>query len=98
MVEWLQLVFRTWGGFIAGFGLLLASVAGFLLTSRLAVLRLGTSLAILIALGRFLISNVLIRSDYIVFVAALFAMALVATSLFLWQSLQRPTIANSRRI
>jgi hypothetical protein len=81
MLDWLRIVFRTWGGFLAGFGLLLASVAGFMLTSRLAVLKLGTSVAILIAFSRFLFSNVLIGSDYIALVGALFAGALVVASL-----------------
>jgi hypothetical protein len=81
MLEWLRIVFRTWGGFLIGFGLLLSSVAGYLLTSRTAVLTLGTSVAILIAFGRFLASNVLIGSAYIGFVGTLFAVALVVASL-----------------
>ena len=77
MEEWLQIVFRTWGGFMASFGLLIASVAGYLLTARGAVLRWGTSLAVLLAFGRFLLSNVQLHSDYLGFVGALFAAALL---------------------
>jgi len=81
MLQWLRIVFGTWGGFLAGFGILLSSVAGFLLTSRPAVLRWGTSVALLVAFGRFLASNLLIGSDYIAFVGTLFATALVVVSL-----------------
>jgi hypothetical protein len=82
MVEWLQIVFRTWGGFMAGFGLLMASVAGYLMTSRIAVLKLGASLAVLIAFGRFLASNVLIHSDFLWFVGVLFTVSVLVSLLF----------------
>jgi hypothetical protein len=97
MVEWLQIVFRTWGGFMAGFGLLMSSVAGYLLTSRIALLKLGTSLALLVALGRFLASNVLIHSDYLWFVAALFAVAVLVSLLFLLSLLRPSAILSDHR-
>jgi hypothetical protein len=77
MLDWLQIVFRTWGGFVLGFGLLLVSVAGFLITARPAWLRWGVGGAVLVAFGRFLVSNVVIGSDYLWFVGMLFSIALV---------------------
>ena len=75
LVTWLQIVFRTWGGFLAGFGVLLLAVAGYLLTLRSSLLKWGTSLALLIAFGRFLVSNLVIGSDFLPFVGGLFALA-----------------------
>lgn len=77
MVEWLRIVFRTWGGFIAAFGILLLSVATYMITSRPVLLCWGVALALAVAFGRFLASNVMIRSDFVWFVGALFALALI---------------------
>lgn len=83
MLQWLRIVFQTWGGFLAGFGILIVSVASYLLTSRIAILKAGTSVAVLVAFGRFLASNVLINSDFILFVGVLFAAATLAALLLL---------------
>lgn len=40
-LEWLGTVFRTWGGFIAGFGVLLLGIGGFLLSGRARLPVLG---------------------------------------------------------
>lgn len=82
MAGWLQIVFRTWGGFMAGFGFLLSSVAGYFITSRTELLELGTSFAVLIAFGGFLASNLQIHSAYLWFVGALFTAALLVSLLF----------------
>jgi hypothetical protein len=76
-LEWLRIVFRTWGGFIAGLGILLLGVAGYLLTMRAGVLRYAIAASLLVAFGRFLVSNVLIRSEYLWFIAVLFGLAVV---------------------
>lgn len=78
MVEWLRIVFRTLGGFMAAFGILMVSVAGYMITSRPALLSWGLVFAILVAFGRFLASNIAIHSDYLWFIGALFAIALLA--------------------
>ncbi len=84
MWRWLGIVFRTWGAFIAGFGVLLVAVAGYLLTLSPKVLVWGVTFAVLEAFGQFLRSNLSLHSDYLWFVAALFALAvLTATGLVL---------------
>ena len=58
MVDWLRIVFRTWGGFMTGFGVLMASVAMYMITSRAILLSCGLVFALLVAFGRFLASNI----------------------------------------
>lgn len=82
MVEWLRIIFRTWGGFMAAFGILMVSVAGYMITSRPALLSWGVVFAVLVAFGRFLASNIVIHSEYIWFIGALFAIAVVAALRF----------------
>ena len=88
MVEWLRIVFRTLGGFVAAFGILMVSVAGYMLTLRPAVLNWGVVVAVLVAFGRFLTSNIVLQSDYLWFIAALFAIALIAALRFAWNARQ----------
>jgi hypothetical protein len=83
MVAWLGIVFRTWGGFMAGLGILLGAVGGNLLSAPPGVLRWGAAAAILVAFGRFLVSNLQLRSDYLLFVAGLFALGAVAAGLLI---------------
>jgi hypothetical protein len=83
MVAWLGIVFRTWGGFLAGFGILLAAVGGNLLSARQGVLRWGAAAAVLVAFGRFLFSNLQLRSDYLLFIAGLFTIGAVAAGLLM---------------
>jgi hypothetical protein len=73
---WLSIVFRTWGGFVMGFGLCLLGQAGYFLTHREGWIRCGTALGVLIAFGSFLASNIQLRSDFLWFIALLFAVAL----------------------
>ena len=81
MAAWLRIVFRTWGGFLSGFGILLAAVAGNLLSARRGVLRWGAAAAVLVAFGRFLASNLQLRSDHLPFIGGLFTIAAVAAGL-----------------
>jgi hypothetical protein len=78
MVDWLRIVFRTWGGFMVAFGILIVSIAGYMITSRPALLSWGVVFAVLVAFGRFLASNIAIQSDHLSFIGGLFAIAIVA--------------------
>ncbi|WP_454259005.1 hypothetical protein [Pseudoxanthomonas mexicana] len=74
-LELLGTVFRTWGGFIAGFGVLLLGIGGFLLSGRARCLYWATAIGAVVAFGRFLFSNILLDSDFLWFISALFALA-----------------------
>ena len=74
-LEWLGTVFRTWGGFIAGFGVLLLGIGGFLLSGRARCLYWATAIGAVVAFGRFVFSNILLDSDFLWFISALFALA-----------------------
>ena len=74
-LEWLGTVFRTWGGFMAGFGVLLLGIGGFLLSGRARCLYWATAIGAVVAFGRFLFSNILLDSDFLWFISALFALA-----------------------
>ena len=74
-LEWLGTVFGTWGGFIAGFGVLLLGIGGFLLSGRARCLYWATAIGAVVAFGRFLLSNILLDSDFLWFISALFALA-----------------------
>ena len=89
MAEWLEIVFRTWGGFIAGFGIVLAALGGYTMTLRQGLLRWGVAIGTLVAFGRFLVSNLAIHSDYLPFVGALFALASLTALRF---ALRRPVL------
>ena len=86
MSEWLGIVFRTWGGFMAGFGVVLIGVAAYLFTGRRVVLFWATAIGVVVAFGRFLLSNLAIRSDYLVFIAILFALAMVVAVILILSS------------
>jgi len=74
---WLGIVFRTWGGFIAGFAIVLLGIGAFLFAGQVRWLYWATALGILIAFGRFLVSNIVLSSDFLWFISALFVLALV---------------------
>jgi len=78
--SWLGIVFRTLGGFIAGFGILLGAAGGRLLSAREGVLLWGIGAAIIVAFGRFLFSNLLLHSDHLAFISVIFVIALAAAS------------------
>lgn len=77
MSEWLGIVFRTWGGFTVGFGVVLMGVAGYLVTTRRVILCWATAVGLVVAFGRFFVSNLALRSDYLVFIGILFGLAAV---------------------
>lgn len=77
MSVWLEIVFRTWGGFTAGFGVVLIGVAAYLFTARKVLLYWATAASLIVAFGRFLVSNLALGSDYLVFIAVLFGLAIV---------------------
>ena len=97
MVEWLQIVFRTWGGFMVGFGILIATVAIYLFTSRPSFLRVGTVAGILVPFSRFLASNIALRSDYLWFVGLLFGIAALTALSFALNTQKRRTLRNSHK-
>jgi hypothetical protein len=80
METWLRLVFRTWGGFVTGFGALIGGTGGFLLTERPGWLRAGVALGVPLAFSQFLASNLRLRSDYLWFVGSLFVLAIVTSA------------------
>ena len=80
MSDWLRIVFRTWGGFLAGFGIALVGVSAYLVTMRRVLLCWAVAIGVVLAFGRFLLSNVAIRSDYLAFVAVLFGLAVLAAA------------------
>jgi hypothetical protein len=80
MSEWLAIVFRTWGGFTTGFGVVLMGVAAFLATGREAVMRWTTATGLFVAFGQFLVSNLVLRSDFRIFIAVVFGVAVVAAA------------------
>jgi hypothetical protein len=78
LAAWLTIVFRTWGAFIAGFGIVLVAIGAYLLTAAPRVLRGGVALALIFAFGRFLLSNIELRSDFMPFLAVVAAFAAAA--------------------
>ena len=65
---------------MAAFGAVLIGVAAYLLTARRAFLSWATAAAIVAAFGRFLISNLALRSDYLAFIAILFGLAVITAA------------------
>ena len=79
--DWLGIVFHTWGGFIAGYGIMLTGAGLFMLTGRNSWLVRATALSLLVVFGRFLYSNIILSSDFLWVVAGLFALASAAVCL-----------------
>ena len=69
MSNWLGIVFRTGGGFMVGFGIVLIGVAVYLFTARRRRLYWATAISVVVAFGRFLLSNIEHHSDHLVFIA-----------------------------
>lgn len=78
LLLWLGIVFRTWGGFMVGFGILLVTLGAHWLSTSPEWIRLGVPLALLIGFGRFLASNVILRSHFLWFVGSLFVLAVAS--------------------
>lgn len=83
LLRWLAIVFRTWGGFVFGMALCLLGLSAFLFTRRDIWLRLGVSSGLVFAFGSFLVSNIQLHSDFLWFVALLFALALASAALIM---------------
>jgi hypothetical protein len=88
--EWLSIVFRTWAGFTIAFGLLLIAVGAFLRTDDSRWIRGGLATSVLIAFGSFLASNVQIGSDFVWFIALLFALAACSAAATLHRGMRKP--------
>ena len=80
-LAWLAIVFRTWGGFIAGYAFALLGVGLFMLTGKLRWLYWPVAFGAVIAFGRFLFSNIVLSSDFLWFISFLFLLAVVAATL-----------------
>lgn len=87
---WLSIVFRTWAGFTIAFGFLLIALGVFLRTNDSRWLRGGLATSVMIAFGSFLASNVQIGSDFVWFIALLFALALCTAIAMLRAGTRRP--------
>lgn len=84
-LDWLGIVFRTWGGFITGFAIVITGIGVATFSGDAKWLRYGTAAGILVAFGRFAYSNVVISGDYLIFIASMFVVALIAAGLLLWK-------------
>jgi hypothetical protein len=93
MLYWLRIVFQTLGGFVAGFGICIVAVSVHIMTQRRGVLEWGMALGLLVAFGRFLASNIILRSDYLWFIGVLFALAAVTALCFVWNTRRGPNSA-----
>lgn len=89
--QWLSIVFRTWGGFMVGFGVLLVSCGMYLWKGDRRWIRAGMASAAVVAFGSFLVSNVELRSDFLWFIGVLFANA-GALAVTLWREPSRVTV------
>ncbi|MBO1905274.1 hypothetical protein KHP60_09845 [Microvirga sp. 3-52] len=76
LLGWLAIVFRTWGAFVVGFGFSLTGCGVSLATGRPVWLRYGVALALSVSFGQFLLSNWMLRSDFLWPIVALFLVAL----------------------
>ncbi len=87
---WLSIVFRTWAGFTIAFGLLLVAAGAFLRTNDSRWIRGGVAASVLIAFGSFLASNLQIGSDFVWFIALLFALAACTAATTVQSGLRKP--------
>lgn len=51
LLEWLAIVFRTWGGFMVGFGVVQIAIATSFFTATKALLSIGTAVGVVVAFG-----------------------------------------------
>lgn len=84
-LDWLGIVFRTWGGFITGFAIVITGIGVATFSGDAKWLRYGTAAGILVAFGRFAYSNLVISGDYLIFIASMFILAVITAALLLWK-------------
>jgi len=82
-MDWLGIVFSTWGGFVAGLGITILGIGVFMLSGRAVSLYLGAAIGVLTAFGRFLLSNIVINSGSLWLIATLFVLAVALSILLL---------------
>ncbi len=83
LLPWLRIVFRTWGGFVVGLGVLLLGQGIAVYTNRSGWSRSGTATGVVFAFGSFLVSNIQLGSDFLWFIGLLFAFALAVAGIVL---------------
>jgi hypothetical protein len=88
-IRYTGIVFATWGGFIAGFGVVLLGAGIYFWSGRRHWLLFGIAAGVLIAFGRFLYSNVLLGSDFLWFIAVAAALALIVAVALIVQAIRR---------
>jgi hypothetical protein len=76
LLEWLGIVFRTWGGFMVGFGIVLVAIATSFFTASKALLSVGTAVGVIVAFGQFFLSNLALASESLTLIGVLFGLAL----------------------
>lgn len=86
LLPWIRIVFRTWGGFVVGLGVLLLGQGIAVYTNRSGWSRGGTAVGVVFAFGSFLVSNIQLGSDFIWFIGLLFAFALAVACIVLRRS------------
>jgi hypothetical protein len=88
-LDWLGIVFPTWGGFIAGLGVVLVGIGVFMLSNRTLWLHLGTAAGVLVAFGRFVFSNIMLSSDFLWFITTMFLLALAVAVVLVVNTVRR---------
>jgi hypothetical protein len=83
LLPWLRIVFRTWGGFVVGLGVLLLGQGIAAYTNRSGWSRCGTAIGVVFAFGSFLVSNIQLGSDFLWFIGLMFAFALAVAGIVL---------------
>jgi hypothetical protein len=83
LARWLRIVFRPWGGFVVGIGLVVLGHGAAQLVNRPALSRIDMAAGCVFAFGSFLLSNIQIRSDLLWFIALLFIGAVASARIVL---------------
>lgn len=78
LARWLRIVFRTWGGFVVGLGLMVVGHGAAYLVNRPALSRIGMAAGCVFAFASFVLSNIQLRSDFLWFIALLFVGAVAS--------------------
>ena len=65
-----------------GFGILMTALAVYFVTGRRGFLRWGVPTALLVSFGRFLVSNVVLHSEFLWFIGVLFVISVATAIVF----------------